>query len=179
MLSDESVAELKQILVKQGTVFKTDNEYREVGENLIKFYTTLAEWEAEDRELQRRLEREPKRFAIPGECRTCPLCDGHIDDDMWYDKWGLKCMACQDALNRKIIPGYVFRDYQKKRHVTAYTLTGIKNIHAAAIRKLVRQGKLKARAIPGNGTLVFLRSENPDLDATIDAHCKPAVRSQA
>lgn len=168
-MTDESVADLKRILNKQGVKYDDESAYREVAEQMIDFYTLLAEGEVEERQRKDKLKEHPKGFSLPGEGRTCPLCSSYVDEDMWYDKWGMKCMACQGALDKKVIPGYVFKDTKNVKHIAASRLSGELGIHSSTIRKLVRQGKLKAREIPHSGTLVFLRRENPDLAAIIEA----------
>jgi hypothetical protein len=168
-MTDESVAEHKKILNKQGVEYDDESSYREVAEQMVDFYTLLAEGEIEEQQRKGKLKEQPKGFSFPGEGRTCPLCGSHVDEDMWYDKWGVKCMDCQDALDKKIVPGYVFKDHKDKKHITNQTMTWKLDVHAATIRKLVRQGKLKARVIPGNGTMVFLRKENSDIEAVINA----------
>ncbi len=117
----------------------------------------------DEKQREERLKSEPMGYAFPAERRTCHLCGQTCSDqDMWYDKWGMKCLDCQYALNKKIIPGYVFKDYDNKQHITASTLSWRFKIHSATIRKLVRQGKLKARIIPGNRTMIFLVKENQE-----------------
>jgi len=88
---------------------------------------------------------------------------------MWYDKWGQKCMTCQKALDKKIVPGYCFDDYKNEKHITDRTMKLQLGVRAAVIRKLVRQGKLKARVVPGSGVLVFLKKENPNITGVIEA----------
>ena len=44
--------------------------------------------------------------------------------------------------------------------------------------KLVRQGKLKARVVPGNGVMVFLRKENPDIVKIIETDKKARAKNK-
>ena len=77
-------------------------------------------------------------------------------------------MVCQDALNKKLIPGYVFKDSENNKHVTASQLNWKYGLHPQTVKKLVNQGKLKPRVIPKSITL-FLRSENPELPDILHA----------
>lgn len=78
----------------------------------------------------------------------------------------MKCMNCQAALHKKIIPGYVFKDKDNKRHITAAQLNSKFGLHPQTINKLMRQKKLKARIV-SSGPTVFLKSDNPNLPDVI------------
>ena len=169
-ISEEHFKEFMRICEKEGIKYDTEAEYRHSARNLVGFVDTLLKMSHDDLLRQKRLESEPKGFEMEGEGRTCPLCGrSNYDLKLWYDKWGLKCMDCQNALNKKIIPGYVFKDYKDEKHITASTLSWKMDLRHQTIRKLVRQGKLIAREIPINRTIVFLREENPDIAAVIEA----------
>lgn len=168
-VSDKELDEFIEISKKEGHKYETREDARQSANNLDRFVDVLIEIDQKEKECERRLEKEPSGFAIPAKGHNRPLC-GHclFDVNMWYDKWGLKCMNCQKALNKRIIPGYVFRDYQHEKSVIDSTLSWKTNLHIQTIRKLARQGKLKARLIP-NGPYLFLRKENPNLMDVIDA----------
>lgn len=114
-----------------------------------------------------RLEQEPSGFAFPPNGRTCTLCMGG-SGDFWYDKKGMCCMDCQTAYLKKVIPGYVFSDKNNKRHITETSLVVRHNADRKEIRKYVKEGILIPRRIEHGlfpATLVFLKSENPNLSA--------------
>ncbi len=67
------------------------------------------------KQFEARLERQPDGFVFPAEGRICTLCMGGGSGDFWYDKKGMRCMDCQTAYVKKIIPGYVFTDKDDKR----------------------------------------------------------------
>ena len=167
-ISEERYAEFKRICEKEGIKYDTEEQYRDAARSLVTFVDALCRISAEERQRELRLEQEPNGFMMIGEGRTCSLCKQNISGDMWYDKWGMKCTDCQAALSKKIVPGYVFKDHKNENHITASALSWRFDLRIQTIRKLVRQGKLKAREVPGNGTLVFLRRENPDLLETIE-----------
>ena len=115
-----------------------------------------------------RLEREPGGFKFPAEGRICKLCMGGGGGDFWYDKRGMRCMDCQTAYTKKIIPGYVFTDDKNKRHITEIGLVVRHNTDRKKIRKYIKEGVLRPRRIDHGQyppTLVFLKSENPMLTA--------------
>lgn len=85
----------------------------------------------------------------------------------WYDKWGFKCMNCQDAVNKKKIPGSLCGDYDHKKYVTDSTLSWKSDLHIQTIRKLIRRGDIKARHIP-NGPYLILRKDNPKLTTMVE-----------
>ena len=167
-VSDESLDKFIEVSEKEGHKYETREDARQSANNLVGFFDVLIQIDQEEKARVRKLEDHPKGYAIPAKGHTCPLC-GHclFDVDMWYDKWGMKCMNCQNALNKKVVPGYVFRDYKHEKSVSDSTLSWKADLHIQTIRKLVRQGKLKARIVP-NGPYVFLRKENPNLMDVID-----------
>lgn len=71
-------------------------------------------------------------------------------------------MTCQKAVNKKIIPGSLCRDYKHEKCITDSALSSLSKLHVQTIRKLIRQGKIKARQIPG-GPYMILRKDNPDI----------------
>ena len=96
-----------------------------------------------------RLETEPKGFAMAGDGRNCSLCGrGVYEGDGWYDKWGFKCMGCQKAADKRIVPGSMRGDWEHKKCITDPTLSYTTGLHIQTIRKLIRQGKIRVRRIP-------------------------------
>lgn len=168
-LTEKDYADFKKLCDKQGIHYDTEAEYRHSAQSLLNLAEISLDMAMEHHGWEKRLEAEQKGFAVASEGRTCHLCRSNISGEMWFDKWGLKCMDCQRALDKKLIPGYVFTDDKNEKYITGLELSWRKDLRMGTIRKLVRQGKLKAREVPGNGTLVFLKKENPDLGAVVDA----------
>lgn len=165
-LSEKDYAEFKKICEKEGVKYDTEEEYRESANNLYRYAELALELAREQYLWEMRLKKEPKGFAIKSEGRSCCLCHTSVMGEVWYDKWGMKCMTCQSALDKKIVPGYVFNDSDNNRHVTASQLNWKYGIHPQTIKKLIRLNKLKPRIIP-NGVTLFLRRENPKLPEII------------
>ncbi len=104
---------------------------------------TLVEIDLEERQRKQRLEKEPKGFALEGKGRNCSLCGrGVYDGDGWYDKGGFKCMNCQDAVNKKKIPGSLCGDWDHAKAIPDTTLAMKLNVKVSQIRKLIRDGKI-------------------------------------
>jgi hypothetical protein len=143
-------------------------ENHQSANNLIELIDLLTQIDQEEKARKNRLKDEPYGFLVTGSKYICLLCQYWNDEGVWYDRYGMKCLKCQDALNKKIVPGYIFRDYDNKKHVTSSKLTYLYNIHHQTLKKLVRQGKLTAREMP-HGPLVFLKQENPDIQSIIEA----------
>lgn len=172
--SPERIAELKEIMKRKYNVEYSDSEAEEAARNLLGLAEVLVKCAYEDSLRQKRLEKEPNGFELDGEGRNCFLCRSYAfgQNKMWFDKWGFKCFDCQEAYKKGIVPGYVFKDHDNNKHATDSILSSKFDIHIQTIRKIARQGKLKARVIPKNGTHVFLRKENPDLVAILETERK-------
>jgi hypothetical protein len=71
-------------------------------------------------------------------------------------------MNCQDAINKRKIPGSLCKDWKNEKYITDSELSYKTGLHIQTIRKLIRQGEIKARRIP-NGPFLILHKNNPDL----------------
>lgn len=167
-VSDKYITEFKKLCEKEGIKYETEAEYHAAANNLVNFVDLLVQMDMEHRSWDRRLETEPKGFVLPSEGRSCSLCHTMVFGEVWYDKWGMKCMNCHEAFKKKVIPGYVFKDHDNKKHITDSRLADISDLHVQTIRKLIRRGEIKARKVPG-GPNVILRKENPDIADVIAA----------
>lgn len=171
-ISDESLKRFKKMFEEKGIKYETEEEYREAATNLVKFFDLLIEMDMEEKRRKKRLEKEPKGHKLAGEGRNCSLCRRAVyEGDGWYDKWGFKCMNCQDAVDKKKIPGSLCGDYSDEKYMTDSTMSYKTGLHNQTIRKLIRQGKIKARQIP-NGPFLILRKDNPDVIKVIEEEKK-------
>lgn len=162
-ISDKTLLGFKKICDDKGITYKTDQEYRDSAQQLVSYVSLLVEIDQAEQARKKRLDTEPKGYALAGEGRSCSLCGQTVyGTDGWYDKWGFKFMNCQNAVDKRIIPGSMCRDYQNEKCVTDSTLSRIADLRLQTIRKLIRTGKIKARKIP-SGPYVILRKDNPDL----------------
>lgn len=162
-VSDKSLKEFKELCEKEGIKYETEEEYRKSANNLVNFVGTLVEMDMEERQRKQRLEKELKGYTLEGNGRSCSLCGRSVyEGDGWYDKWGFKCMNCQDAVNKKKIPGSLCGDWDHKKAIPDTDLAMKLNIKVATLRKLIREGKIKGRRIP-NGPYMILKKDNPTL----------------
>lgn len=168
-LSEKYLKEFKELCEKKNIKYKTEAEYEEAARNLVGLVDLLVDIDMAQRALKKRLDTEPKGYSLEGNGRNCSLCGRSLyDGDGWYDKWGFKCMNCQDAVNKKKIPRSLCGDYDHKKYATDSTLSWKTGLHTQTIRKLIRQGKIKARQIP-KGPFLILRKDNPNLIDVIEA----------
>lgn len=176
-ISDQALEKFKELCKKRSIKYKNEMEYKESAQNLLRFVGTLVEIDMEERKRKNRLKKEPKGFALEGQGRTCSLCRNSANEgDGWYDKWGFKCMNCQDAVNKKKIPGSLCSDWDHKRCVTDSILATKAGLHTQTIRKLIRNKKIKAQQIP-KGPFLILRKDNPNLMNVIDAEKAEQARN--
>lgn len=174
-ISDKYLKEFKQLCDDKGIKYETEEEYKEAAGNLVGLVDLLLEMDMAQRALKKRLEAEPKGFALEGKGRNCSLCGRSVyESDGWYDKWGFKCTNCQDAVNKKKIPGSLCGDWDHNKYVTESTLSYKSGLHIQTIRKLIRNGGIKARQIP-KGPFLILRKDNPKLMDVIEAEKKSKV----
>lgn len=162
-VSDDSLEEFIELSKKEGVEYKDRSKAREAANNMVNLVDILFQIDQQERGRKKRLETEPKGFTFPGEGRGCSLCHHMVSGDMWYDKWGQQCLDCHEAYKKRLVPGFVFKDHKHEKSVTGSILESKYGVKHMTLKKLVRQGKLKARVIPGNGVMVFLRKENPDI----------------
>lgn len=164
-LSDEHVQEFKRIFKEEYDKELTDAEAREYGGKLVGLFEILHRGVMEEEGWKRRLETEPKGFALSGNGRNCAIC-GHStrEDTNWYDKWGIKCLTCQSAIDKKLIPGSIARS--RDNRYSPYELEDRFGIKTVVQRKWVKEGVLKARIVPTANDRVhyyiFLIKDNKD-----------------
>lgn len=168
-LTEKEYASFKAICNEKGIKYETEAEYKEAARNLISYVKLTYDMAREHHGWEKRLKDEPKGFWLDSEGRTCYVCHTNVHGQIWFDKWGLKCANCQQAFEKKIFPGYVLKDRDNNNHITDSQLACKFGMHHQTIKKLVREGHIKPRAIP-NGPMIFLKSENPDLGLIIDEY---------
>lgn len=148
---------------------KIDEEKRRKYENhtYVQLARLNAEVEGKDNLRKKKLEKEPKGFAIPvGESYSCHICFTHIDStNGWYDKYGFKCLDCQRAVDNGVLPPEVFEE--ENSWYTNWHVESEFHIPAPTIKKIVKQGILKPRIVTDDRgkdhCYVFMTLENNDL----------------
>lgn len=137
-----------------------DEKYRL--EQLAKF---ADEWKEKEKALAERLEANPNGFILEGVGRTCAICgNGSREDGSWYDKWGLKCLICQKAIDEGEIPPSLAKN--KESWYSTWELDRAFNLKSQTLKKWVREGIIKSRIVTQYGkgvhTELFLLTDNKD-----------------
>ena len=104
-----------------------------------------------EKEIKRReqLKKYPNGFHLE-EGGTCEICNTRAQQEkIWYDEFGVKCIACQNAINNKIIPTSIIKD--KDSWYSKHELQTYFNIHGPDLKKYIKESLLKERLIIGEG----------------------------
>lgn len=166
-LPEKAIKEFQEIYKEKYGKELSDAEAAESANNLFNFVKLLHDQAKIDFYRQQRLKDEPKGFHFTdGGIYTCPVCRNNMsNEDIWYDKYGMKCMICQKALEKHMIPLSAIknRDSWYSVHDFDYYF----GIGRQKVHKLVKEGKLKSRIVPSpNGGVyyeLFLIKDNPNL----------------
>jgi DNA-binding XRE family transcriptional regulator len=153
--------EAVEIYKKHGTEI-TEEEAEKVLEFLNKMAKITvdhvfkeAKWEAELRE-------HPDGFLFEESGYSCRICK-HGAKDGWYDRFGLKCSLCQQAVNKGIIPGEITG--HDELYYSEFDLGYYFNLKGKTLRQWIKEGLLRQRTIPlengkGKHYQIFLMNEN-------------------
>jgi len=162
-VSEEYVTKFQKLYEEKYGIKLTRQEAYNAGSGLVNMIRLLQEADYKDHLRKEKLKEFPKGFHLTGEgIHNCGICGSHVaDEQSWYDKWGIKCLACQKAVDEKIIPGKIC--YNNKLWYSMFDFDYYLKLKSAAVRKLARQGILKARVVPNTNFHVFLISENKDV----------------
>jgi hypothetical protein len=123
------------------------------------------EWKEWEKQLTERLKANPNGFILEGVSRNCAICgQGSKEDGSWYDKYGLKCMVCQKAIDEREIPASLAKD--RDSWYSKWDLEHDFNIKSQTLKKWMKEGIIKSRTVSyyGNGvhTELFLIEDNKD-----------------
>ena len=142
----------------------TDDERR----RLVDYFSLLIEIDQQEKACYTKLKDSPKGFPMDGEGRHCGLCFKSVyDTPGWFDKWGFKCINCQDAVNKRKIPGSLCGDYRHEKSIPDMLLASKLDVSIRTIRKKIKDDEIIGRRIP-NGPYVILRKDNPTLSRTLN-----------
>lgn len=146
-ISPKMLTEFKELMKKEHGVEYTDAQAHEAATNLLGLFEVLYEVSKKDHFRKQKLKDSPKGFPIDDDgTYTCFICHKSITTaNGWYDKYGLKCLDCQRAVEKKIVPAIVFKD--RKAWFTDWELESKLKLHSSTIRKLIRENKINPREI--------------------------------
>lgn len=124
----------------------SDKEVLEVAELMYKLARLSLDLVLDEEEWKAKLDNHPKGYVFEPKGYSYRLCQGGSEVGMWYDKYGLKCMHCQKAVESGLIPGELTNDHES--FYTDYDLKSFFNVHGKALTQWIRKGIIKARIIP-------------------------------
>jgi hypothetical protein len=164
-LKDKTIKEFQEIYKKE---YKKDiswEDAREGAYSLMHLAKLIYDQGLIEHERNLRLEKEPKGFHIEGEGYTCFICGDSIsNEETWYDRWGIKCLTCQKAINKKIVPASMAKN--KDSWYSPYDLKSRFNIDKYSMKRAIKNGVLKPRIVPsksgGPHAYLFLIKDNKD-----------------
>jgi len=145
---DQRRAELKELLEKQEGREVTDQELFEAEHWLMGYAKIIYDFAKKEYQLKKQLDENPKGFHLEGEGYSCFICGVSVSNEQtWYDKYGIKCLVCQSAIDRKIIPATAASD--KDSWYSQLDLENSFFINRWGIKRFVKEGLLKPRIVPG------------------------------
>ncbi len=145
-LDNKHIQELKDLMEEKGGKEISWDEASDAGYRLVGLVELLLKHQFEEDGWNRRLETEPKGFKLPGNGRNCAICGNSTTEDTnWYDKWGIKCLTCQKAIDKKKIPGSIAKT--DKNRYSPYDMESRFGLKTPTLRSWVKKGILNARII--------------------------------
>ena len=154
--SDKEIQNIKNILEKKQGKECSWEEASKAARDIRNFAGIICELATEECRRRRMLEQYPKGFHFDLVGYSCLICGGPASkENSWYDKYGLKCMTCQRAIHKKLIPGSVAKN--KESWYSACQLEMYFNIKTPMLRKWIKQGIIKSRIIPGEARVIHLQ----------------------
>lgn len=145
---EELRADLKKLLEKEQGREVTDQELFEAEHWLRGYAELMLDLAIKEDQRKKKLESNPKGFHLEGEGYSCAICGGSISkEETWYDKHGIKCLTCQSAIDKKVIPASAASN--KESWYSVHDFEHHFFINRWGVRRLVKEGLLKPRIIPG------------------------------
>lgn len=164
-LSRERIQEMKNFLEKEHRREFSWEEASDAAYNMIRLAEVLLDAALDHQRRQKKLEESPKGFHLEGNGYICFICGQSASKEQsWYDKYGIKCMICQAAIDRKEIPASLAKN--KESWYSKYEIESTFNVKSPTVRRWVKEGVLKARTVTYNGkgirVQLFLIKDNKD-----------------
>lgn len=125
----------------------------------------MEEFKEKEKARDEKLKANPKGFHLDGAGYTCFICRASTPlGDNWYDQYGIKCLVCQWAIDRKEIPPSLAKD--KDSWYSKYDFEHYFNVKTPTLRKWIKEGLIKSRTISHYGQGIhyelFLIKDNKD-----------------
>ncbi len=131
--------------------------------NLEHLGKVMEELKEKDKAREEKLKENPNGFLLEGKGRNCAICfGGDRADGSWYDKWGIKCLTCQWAIDHNEISASLAKD--EESFYSKYDLESAFNLKGPTLRKWIKDGIIKVRTVSSYGkgvhTELFLLKDN-------------------
>lgn len=131
----------------------TDEEgskYQDEKYRLEQLGKIVDEHKKKEEALAEKLKANPKGFHLEGAGYRCFICgDSTPEGDNWYDKYGIKCLVCQKAIDEGEIPASLAKD--KDSWYSKWELDDRFHLKGPTLRKWIKEGIIKARAVSNFG----------------------------
>lgn len=145
-LSEGEIKEFQEIYKKEYGKELPYEEAADSARRLTGFVEICYNSWREDQHRKKKLEEFPKGFHLEGIGYTCFICgDSTSKEQSWYDKYGIKCMTCQRAIDKKEIPASLAKN--KDSWYSKYDLESCFNIDRHALKRFIKEGILKPRTV--------------------------------
>lgn len=155
---------LKKTLEQNENRAFSDEEVYEVAEFMYKFSRMAIELVSDERDWKNKLKEFPNGYEFKEKGYQCRLCGGGGEEGMWYDKYGLKCLHCQKAVESGLIPGELTGDAES--FYSELDLEYYFNVNSKHRTVWMNKGIIKARDISFYNDIskrykrLFLMSDN-------------------
>ena len=165
-VSQKLLDQFKALMKKKGREYKSDDEARGEAQSLVNYVEFAYEVAKKEVRRKNKLKDHPKGYPIDEDgTYGCFLCSAAITRDSGrYDKYGFKCLDCQRAVDKKLIPVRVLKD--RESWFADWQIQSDYGVHPATRGKLRRQGLLHGIDLKTKEGLVyytvFLCSDNQE-----------------
>ena len=167
--------ELKEILSKYpGSEKYTEEDYVESYRNLTAFGEILYDFAKTEYKRKKKLEEFPDGFLLTEMNEegtyTCSICSRQVSaTNMWFDKYGLRCVDCSRALKEGVLTPEICTN--RDSWYSEWDLKSKFGIHPATRDKYIRNGKLVAFVVKDTENKIvakiFPKKENSWLETKI------------
>nr|WP_068890378.1 hypothetical protein [Pedobacter panaciterrae] len=157
------IAQAKATIEENEGRTPTEDEVTEMLKLMYSLANISIEQVKKELDRKKKLQEFPKGFALD-HGGTCKLCGKGTDlSDSWFDRYGIKCLACQKAMDTGLIPDRIFG--KENSFYTDCDLEKHFNLKGKELGEWIKAGLIKARIIPnlngkGKHFRLFLMSDN-------------------
>lgn len=117
----------------------TDKEVEEVAQFMRSLAHIGLDQYLEESRREEKLQQFPDGYPFDKDGLSCGICGLPAPiNKSWYDKYGLKCEECQQAVNNGIIPGEITA--HKDLYYSDYDLESYFNLDGKAVNRWIKKG---------------------------------------